>query len=168
MDLSIRFPLHDVLHYRDQLGRLASIALWMVTDSDQNDELALRRITHLGAVFIDEFARLCQPEGAGQPDGLFARAVGHMVSLLPSCRGIGDICATLDVSQSSLYRCFMQHAGISPQAYLKRLRVENARHLLDQGMSLSEVCKQVGIGCERTLQRLMRKEQLCLLRIQTD
>jgi len=63
------------------------------------------------------------------------------------------------VSERHLSRCFLQETGLSPMAYLNRLRLQQARCLLkDRNVSITEVMGKVGFSDSSHFTHAFRRE----------
>lgn len=59
--------------------------------------------------------------------------------------GVNDVADAVGVSRSWLYRCFMEYAAQSPAMYLRDLRLQRAKSLLQRtSMSVQEIARAVG------------------------
>ncbi len=71
---------------------------------------------------------------------------------------IARLCDYLDVSQSTLYRVFVEDVGMSPLAWFHRARMERARQLIQaEGRSVKETAYALGYGHANDLSRAYRK-----------
>lgn len=78
---------------------------------------------------------------------------------LVSNPGIQAVAVRLGVSARTLNRRFRQATGLSPQAWLQRLRVQQAKELLrHSNLSLSEVAWQVGLQDVSHFGKLFREQ----------
>jgi AraC-like DNA-binding protein len=73
--------------------------------------------------------------------------------------GIGEICAVGFMSQSSLQRGFHERFGMSPKAYLSKLRLHRATELLLSGHpSVKEVAFACGFSDEKFFSRVFKEK----------
>lgn len=88
--------------------------------------------------------------------------IDRAMDLMLSCRAealtLDDLAATARLSKYHFVRCFRALHGCTPVAWLTRLRVAHARHLLaDPALTLDEVARRSGLGCRQTLFRQLRR-----------
>ena len=77
---------------------------------------------------------------------------------LPSPVSMGQLAAHLKLSQRTLNRRFKQATGVSPQAYLQRLRIAAAKDLLRQSnLSIGEIAWQLGLQDASYFSQLFRQ-----------
>jgi len=77
---------------------------------------------------------------------------------LPSPLSMGQLAAHLRLSPRTLNRRFKQATGISPQAYLQRLRIASAKDLLRQSnLSIGEIAWQLGLQDASYFSQLFRQ-----------
>jgi transcriptional regulator GlxA family with amidase domain len=70
-----------------------------------------------------------------------------------------DIAAAAFVSQRHVRRLFVEHAGITPIAYVNRIRVALARQILQsESPSVEQVATRVGFGSARHLREAWHRE----------
>lgn len=75
------------------------------------------------------------------------------------CLEIGEICTVGFMSQSSLQRGFHERFGMSPKAYLSRLRLRYATELLlSQNQSVKEVAFACGFSDEKFFSRVFKEK----------
>ena len=69
-----------------------------------------------------------------------------------------EVARVSGLSRANFYRVFVRHFGCSPQAYLRKLRVERAEFLLQQRSrpSWEAAARAVGFGSTWTLKRAIR------------
>ena len=71
---------------------------------------------------------------------------------------MSDLAAAACMSEATFYRAFRNEFGITPVAYLTRLRVDRARQLLaDPGRSVTDVAASVGFGSVSHFIRVYRE-----------
>jgi len=70
---------------------------------------------------------------------------------------VSEIARRLSVSQSTLSRITMRIANLTPLDYIQRLRMEKAKELLKQGMSVSQAAEEVGCTNAAALRRIFKK-----------
>ncbi len=72
---------------------------------------------------------------------------------------IGAVCAVGFMSQSSLHRAFYEHLGMSPKAYLSKLRMNRALELLvENRLSVKEIAFACGFLDEKFFSRAFKKK----------
>lgn len=77
---------------------------------------------------------------------------------LDSREPIARLCDYLNVSQSTLYRVFVEDAGVSPLAWFHRARMGRARQLIqEEGRSVKEAAYALGYQHANDLSRAYRK-----------
>jgi YesN/AraC family two-component response regulator len=70
-----------------------------------------------------------------------------------------ELSADLNVSENRLISSFKKEMGTTPNAYLTKIRMQNAAHLLINGsMSVSDVSNAVGISDSNYFVKLFKKE----------
>jgi len=69
-----------------------------------------------------------------------------------------DVARYVGVSGRHLTRCFRQEMGVTPVVYLNRYRVRQARALLEEGRSVTEVAMEVGFSNASYFSRVFRRE----------
>ena len=83
--------------------------------------------------------------------GLTAFVSAHLDEPLP----VDRLAAHLGMSVRSVTRWFASRLGVTPAAFVRRLRVEEARRLLvDTDLSLEAVCSRTGLGDPSTFHRV--------------
>lgn len=87
-----------------------------------------------------------QPHGGLQPNVLqSAKAmIGESLDQPPT---VTELCQSLGVGSSTLYKVFREQVGISPQSYIKAQRLNGARSLLKKarpGTLVAQVANQMG------------------------
>jgi len=71
---------------------------------------------------------------------------------------VAELAGRAHTSPRNLGRLFQEHAGISPQAYVRRIRTAAARELLDQpGLGLDQVAEMVGFSSAEQLRRAWKR-----------
>ena len=68
--------------------------------------------------------------GAAPADDLFERAQDLLRNNIMHPYPIAEIARVLGIDSSTLYRMFMRHLQISPGEYVRRFRIQKAKHLL--------------------------------------
>ncbi|MEV5411934.1 AraC family transcriptional regulator [Thermopolyspora sp. NPDC052614] len=115
---------------------------------------AERRVDALYAEAAAEFLAVhlvAGPGGGGvaaatREDARVRKAVAFMRERLAEPIGLADIAAEVHLSTYHFLRVFKAVTGETPRRYLIRLRVEEAKRLLDRGMPVSEVAARCGFS----------------------
>ena len=117
-------------------------------DYPKLEELYLDFITQLTQLVLDVNRR---------PPAIVSEAKALMEKCFRQDLTLESVAEKLSVSQSHLSRCFSQQTGYTFTEYLNKLRLEEAaRLLLDQSLSVTEVCFQVGYRSLPHFQRVFR------------
>lgn len=110
---------------------------------------ALWRVAHLGEV----------PERGRPGHAAVSRAVAHIESRLSGRLTVGDIAREIGISHNHLTRLFREETGTTVVAYLRRRRVERARHLLrETSLSIPAIAASVGIPDLQAFNKACRRE----------
>ena len=80
----------------------------------------------------------------GAPSQMMLRILAYIESNYNSSITAEDICREFAVSRSGLWRMFRQYMNQTPGDYLRRIRMENARYMLEQGESVTGACMECG------------------------
>ena len=98
------------------------------------------RLAELAGIFVEH------PSPPGEPKGMLER-LEHLVDRAPerSWR-MSDLCGALGVSSSTLSHRFKELAGESPASWVRRRRLEVARRMLMQGLSVVQVSERMGFA----------------------
>lgn len=115
---------------------------------------AARDTLHAEASLLSLIAALLQPKPAGQ-------AVGHGVSLArermdddPSATlTLAMLAAQAGLSRYQFLRAFTRLTGLPPHAYLLQRRVQRARQLIGNGLSLAEAAAASGFADQSHMTR---------------
>jgi AraC-like DNA-binding protein len=97
--------------------------------------------------------------GAHDPADLttIERARGYLGSRFSKPVRLARIAAECGLNAFQLIRVFQRVLGVTPYAYLVQLRVNRARNLLHQGVSVSEVAYSCGFSDQSHLTRVFKK-----------
>lgn len=98
-----------------------------------------------------------EKEGASAPSQVFARVIAYIESDYASLHSAEEVCQTFGISRSGLWRLFTSQLGQTPSAYLRQVRLNNARLLLERGASVTEAAMEVGFGDCSHFIRLFRE-----------
>lgn len=89
---------------------------------------------------------------------LVAGAKAYLRRHLGEALTLADLGRAMGVAPEHLCRTFKTHTGTSPFAYLRRLRVQCARQLLEQSSAkVSAVARQAGFGSSVQMNRIFQK-----------
>ncbi|MBS1171017.1 MAG: transcriptional regulator, AraC family [Burkholderiaceae bacterium] len=80
--------------------------------------------------------------------------------LLQHCEhhwSITHLAAEVGLSRFHLIRIFRRHTGLTPHAYLLDCRINKARHLLREGVSLAELAQHLGFSDQSHFQKAFRQ-----------
>jgi AraC-like DNA-binding protein len=78
---------------------------------------------------------------------LVDKAVSHMEKNLQAVSKIDQVCEHLRISRGYLDRLFRQHVQISASDYLKNLKMDYARKLLEESpLSIKEIAAKIGVS----------------------
>ncbi|NIE64272.1 helix-turn-helix domain-containing protein [Burkholderia sp. Ax-1719] len=95
----------------------------------------------------------------GHTDTLVARAQKQMEDSLQQGFQLGELAASLAVSERTLNRRFKEAVGLAPLAYLQNLRIEVAKRLLEsRPIALEAVSQRVGYNDISTFRQLFRRK----------
>jgi AraC-like DNA-binding protein len=97
--------------------------------------------------------------GAHDPNDLnaIARARGFLETRFAKQVRLPHIAAECGLNSFQLIRIFQRVLGVTPYAYLVQMRVNRARDLLHQGVSVSEVAYSCGFSDQSHLTRVFKK-----------
>lgn len=91
------------------------------------------------------FSCLPETEPGGEEDGCGKRAMDYIRENYMRPINVNDIAAAVGVSRSWLYRCFMDYAEQSPAMFLRDLRLQRAKSLLQRtSLSVQQIAQAVG------------------------
>jgi AraC-like DNA-binding protein len=103
-------------------------------------------------------ARASSPE---EPSLRMQRVADWMLKNSAEVRTIADIASRAHLSESRLKARFTREFGIAPHEYLLRARVERARGLLGEGVSVTEVAMQCGFSSSQHFATVFRRFTRC-------
>jgi transcriptional regulator GlxA family with amidase domain len=81
-----------------------------------------------------------------QADGKFAELTGWLQANLHRPLDVPSLAARVGLSERTFYRKFVAATGDSPARFIESVRLDAARTLLSQGLSLKEIAAQVGLA----------------------
>ncbi|MFD8949338.1 helix-turn-helix domain-containing protein [Streptomyces xanthophaeus] len=107
-----------------------------------------------------QLADLAEPAGGGpRPHPAVAAAVAYIESRLAGPVTVPEIARAADVSHNHLLRLFRAETGGTVVAYLRRRRLERARHLLREStLPIPAIAAAVGIGDLQAFNKACRSE----------
>jgi transcriptional regulator GlxA family with amidase domain len=79
-------------------------------------------------------------------DSPFAELIGWLQGNLDSALDVPSLAARAGLSERSFYRKFLAATGESPARFVETVRLDAARMLLSQGLSLKVVSAQIGLS----------------------
>lgn len=128
----------------------------------ESDRLPCGHCYKLG-LFMALMSRLCclpRPEGAGSAE--LPRDIERLSAYMQRNFGreiyIGDLLEVSNMSEASLVRHFRAAFGVSPMAYLRRIRLTHAAELLQNtDHSLKEIAEETGFSSVSYFFRLFRR-----------
>ncbi|WP_406447698.1 helix-turn-helix transcriptional regulator [Streptomyces sp. NBC_00876] len=97
--------------------------------------------------------------GADRAHGPVAAAVAHVEAHLAGPMTVPEVARAAGVSHNQLIRLFRAETGGTVVAYIRRRRMEQARHLLREStLSIPAVAASVGIGDLQAFNKACRRE----------
>jgi AraC-like DNA-binding protein len=162
----------DVL--ADAQGRRAGLPLF--TEPVVDDRPLAGRLARLNALLLDGATRLeAQELVMGAVLAMVARYATHPAAA-PTPRGgapsrvrdllhdgfaddlsADDLARAVGLSRFQLYRQFRERYGVAPSAYLRQVRLREARHRLAAGTAIAEVAVATGFADQSHLTRWFRR-----------
>ncbi|MFG2640741.1 helix-turn-helix domain-containing protein [Streptomyces sp. NPDC048370] len=105
-------------------------------------------------------AELAEPAGReSRPHASFAAAVAYIESHLAGQLAVPDVARAAGVSHNHLLRLFRAETGVTVVAYIRRRRMERARHLLREStLSIPAVAAAVGVEDLQAFNKACRRE----------
>lgn len=133
--------------------------------------VSLHRAVEEGATVLERDSRLaecvrhlltsCAERPAMMPTGretaAVRRARDHLHERWAEGVSLSELAAAAGVSRFRLLRAFSRELGLTPHAYLIRLRVERARSMLATGMSVAAVALATGFADQSHLTRHFKR-----------
>lgn len=108
----------------------------------------LWRVAHLSAL-----------DQAGQPHAAVAAAIAHIEVNLGQPLTVPDIARAARISHNHLTRLFREETGDTVVAYIRRRRMDKARHLLREStMAVAAIAAEVGIPDLQAFNKACRRE----------
>lgn len=91
--------------------------------------------------------------GLQEQDGRFDRLHGWIVENLRGDLSLERLAGQANMSLRSFARHYRQATGRTPARAVEEIRIETARRLLEQGVSVAQAGRRCGFGSEETLRR---------------
>lgn len=91
--------------------------------------------------------------GLQEQDGRFDRLHGWIVENLRGDLSLERLAGQANMSLRSFARHYRQATGRTPARAVEEIRIETARRLLEQGLSVAQAGRRCGFGSEETLRR---------------
>lgn len=134
--------LAEVVGYRDGDFARTDARLWDVLwGLAQVESFPRARTAHME--LVDRAARICQQEMA-------------------HCPGVAELARRCGLSHSQFIRVLKAHTGLTPQAWLRKLRTDRARELLlHSDLPVKVVACEVGLADLQHFNKLMRRTFGC-------
>lgn len=99
-----------------------------------------------------------QPEVSDTSNQLFSEILHYINSSFANIPSASAIAEYFAISPSYLARLFRDSLDISPYQYLMHIRLDEARRMLEQGVSVTEACFACGFGdCSRFIHYFKRE-----------
>jgi AraC-like DNA-binding protein len=156
---------------------LAMLLQKIEEEGEQNHPGREELLSLLGQQLVIELARrslqvpASEERSTGQP---LTQARAYMMEHLGSAMGVEEIAKAAGLSASQLGRIFASQLGESPAAVLRRMRVDQARHLLvSTKWPISRIAEECGLSSPQNFSRVFRMVAGCSpqdyrLRAQTE
>ncbi len=151
-DDAITIPL--LPHFTmDSSGRIQSLVEWLVRLDAEREAQGALRLSLFQSILLSLRASKDEHE-----NGLVHAIREHIRANLSGSIRLDDLASLVDVSKFHLVRIFSRATGLTPMAYVARMRVEAARSLLVMtGLPLRMIASQVGFTNEFTLSRAVKR-----------
>lgn len=95
---------------------------------------------------------------SGEPQRHVDAAISYICANYQADIGVGGIAAGLGLERSYFWRLFKQHTGLSPQQYIIRHRMQQARRLVLAGShTLDEIAHETGYPDALSLSRMFKR-----------
>lgn len=164
--------LYVLSHLRTRLRELAVLMTHAAVEAGLSDQAAFVELNNffraidrehdykrLEELYLDAATRITQlvQKANRRPSAIVQEAKTLLENSFRQDLTLQGVAEKLAVSQSHLSRRFRQETGYTFTEYLNKLRLEEAaRLLLDQSLSITDVCFQVGFQSLPHFQRLFR------------
>lgn len=80
-----------------------------------------------------------------------------MIENLSKCLSVAELAQKCAMSERNFSRLYSRATGTTPSKAVELLRLEAARHYLEQNCSMKKVARQCGFGSEETLRRIFQR-----------
>ncbi len=156
-DLSSDFRIRDA--WLGHVGGILSLELGRAAHPAQDlliDSLAVALSSHLLRNFgVGDFPE--RDASAGRSVAV-RRALDYMESVTDGRISLAELAGAAGISRFHFARTFKREVGVSPVAYLERLRIERAKKLIFAGdISLADVAYAVGFSDQSHFTRRFRR-----------
>jgi AraC-like DNA-binding protein len=140
---------------RDSHGRIREMARWLATERQDQGERTRDLREALVQALVAEYARLSE-----QPvHPMVQRVRSFLATRLAEPLTLDDLAEASGLSRFYFLRSYHEHAGTTPMADLRRMRLEAARSLLmTTDLPLKAIAPRIGLKSEFHLSRLFRQE----------
>lgn len=106
-----------------------------------------------------QVAHLAPPHPDGRPHAAVSAAIAHIESNLAGALAVPDIARVAGVSHNHLTRLFRAETGDTVVGYIRRRRLQRARHLLREStLSIPAIAASVGIADLQAFNKACRRE----------
>ncbi|MFE8701383.1 helix-turn-helix transcriptional regulator [Cytobacillus sp. FJAT-54145] len=147
----------------EQLKRLGKKAIKLITDGSMSDgdihEIEWEMAALLLNIQPGSHSKLLErsPKVLGNP------ALQNILSFIekhhPDKLSNKDISTTFQISQMQLYRMFQDHLGVTPNQYVKDIRLQTARDLLIKSKKdITTISYDAGFGSLSSFERVFKKK----------
>ncbi|MBW8185880.1 AraC family transcriptional regulator [Shewanella nanhaiensis] len=159
-ELFFNAPLIDSPHLQSAFLQLHQ----MLTSAQQFSSLEIE--TSMMAFTTELFSKHSelQPLKEKLPTGLSHQQVNHIRALfhddLSHAFQLETLAAQFSLSKFQFLRAFKKTVGMTPHAYLKRVRLEHAKKAIINGGSLSDIANQVGFFDQSHLNKAFKHAYL--------
>ncbi len=142
---------------KDPRGRIRELARWIVHDMSRNPE-ASGRLQHLLVAAVEEYARLADPT-----DDSLERQVRQLLEQAPGRNfGLNQLAKEVGMCRTSFAQLFRREVGEAPMAFVRRVRLEHARHLIEEtDLPLKAIAADVGFASLAHLSTAIRASFGC-------
>lgn len=144
----------ECAHLSDPDGRLYELAQWMMEHHPATSETEEALLQALGAAFIAEHHyELAKPSAS-----ISQRATQYMRRHLDEALRVDAVAAHVNLSKHHFIKIFKAETGTTPMAALRRMRVNTARSLIEDGMfTLDAIARSVGFNDGSHLGKICKK-----------
>jgi len=152
---------YPILNHKKLCTDLCNINGRLLDVKDPNDyvEIELDLL-----MWINRFISCLDPAKPSQdakiPDWIFTLQ-NYLVNHANRPVKLEELCRISQTSKTQLIRRFKQYCGLTPYAYLQNYRINQARKLLVEGETISDVAYQLGFADQSHLHRLFKRFVAC-------